>query len=280
MDLARPLVFAHRGASAYAPENTLAAFELAIQQGAPAIELDAKLSADGYVVVIHDQTVDRTTKNTGRVAELSLAELRQMDAGSHFDVSFQGEKIPTLADVFASIGQRALINVELTNYASPRDDLPEKVAELVRQHRMISNVLFSSFNPIALARIHRLLPQAPIGLLALSGPAGAWARSGLGRLFFRLFIHQSSSHYQTLHPDWRDVTLRLVDQTHRHNRKVFPYTLNQEEAMLRLLDLGVDGFFSDDPPLALSVLKNRQLRSGEHTPNSPATSSEGKASPR
>ena len=120
----QPLIIAHRGASAYAPENTLAAFELAIQQGAPAIELDAKLSCDGHVVVIHDQTVDRTTPHSGRVGELSLAELRRMDAGSHFDTCFQQERIPTLAEVFESIGPGTLINVELTNYSSPGDDLP------------------------------------------------------------------------------------------------------------------------------------------------------------
>jgi glycerophosphoryl diester phosphodiesterase len=88
-ELPRPTIFAHRGASAYAPENTLAAFELALRQGADAIELDAKLTRDGHIVVIHDQTVDRTTEGRGRVKDMTLAELRKLDAGSHFDVAFQ-----------------------------------------------------------------------------------------------------------------------------------------------------------------------------------------------
>ena len=94
-----PLIFAHRGASAHAPENTLAAFELAFQQNADVIELDSKLSADGHVVVIHDQSVDRTTNGFGRVSELTLAGLRELDAGSHFSATFHGEQIPTLVEV-------------------------------------------------------------------------------------------------------------------------------------------------------------------------------------
>src|SRR5690242_19186833 len=98
--LPNPLVFAHRGASAYAPENTLAAFELARRQGAPAIEFDAKLSSDGRVVIIHDQTLERTTDGAGRVRDLSLAALRELDAGSWLSAQFRGEKIPTLDEVF------------------------------------------------------------------------------------------------------------------------------------------------------------------------------------
>ena len=113
--LPRPVIFAHRGASAHAPENTIAAFELALAQQADAIELDVKLSSDGYVVVHHDDTVDRTTNGNGRIKDLSLAQLRSLDAGSFFAEKFRGEKIPTLEDVFEAVGKRTFINVELTN---------------------------------------------------------------------------------------------------------------------------------------------------------------------
>src|SRR5512145_3196062 len=119
--LPKPLIFAHRGASAHAPENTLAAFELAIAQNADALELDVKLSADGHAVVIHDTTVDRTTGSEGRVKDLSLAELRSLDAGTFFSEKYSGERIPTMEEVFESVGKRILINVELTNSNSPRD---------------------------------------------------------------------------------------------------------------------------------------------------------------
>src|SRR5437867_7569994 len=128
--LPRPIIFAHRGASAYAPENTLAAFELALAQNADAIELDVKLSADGHAIVIHDPTVDRTTAHHGRVRDLSLAELSALDAGSFFSEKFHGERIPTLEEVFETMGKRTFINVELTNYSTPHDHLVETVCKL------------------------------------------------------------------------------------------------------------------------------------------------------
>jgi glycerophosphoryl diester phosphodiesterase len=133
----------------------------------------------------------------------------------------------------------------LTNYASPWDHLPRAVAELASQANLLHNLLFSSFNPIALARIHRLLPQAPIGLLALAGPAGAWARSWLGRLV----------PHDSLHPEWRDLSPRLIESAHKRARKVYPYTVNQEDAMRRLLAVGADGLFTDDPVLAVKILQ-------------------------
>ncbi|MEW5868654.1 MAG: glycerophosphodiester phosphodiesterase family protein [Chloroflexota bacterium] len=242
-ELPAQAIFAHRGASAYAPENTLAAFQLALRQDADGIELDAKLTADGHVVVIHDQSVDRTTMHTGRVRELTLAEIRQMDAGSHFDVAFRGEPVPTLEEVFKAVGQLTFINVELTNYASLTDALPEKVAELVKRFKLNRRVLFSSFNPLALVRIRRLLPEAPIGLLALPGTNGSLARSWPGRLLA----------YQSLHPEKGDVTSALVARTHQRGNKIFVYTVNLEDDMQRLFAQGVDGIFTDDPVLACQV---------------------------
>src|SRR6185436_3647904 len=121
--LSQPIIFAHRGASAHAPENTMAAFELALAQNADGIELDAKLSADGHVVAIHDASVDRTTGAHGRVRDLSLAELRSLDAGSVFANTFSAEKITMLEEVFEAVGKKMFINVELTNYTTRRDHL-------------------------------------------------------------------------------------------------------------------------------------------------------------
>ena len=243
-----PTIFAHRGASNYAPENTLAAFELAVRQGAHAIELDAKLSSDGQVVVIHDQSVDRTTQGRGKVRDLSLEQLKQLDAGSFFDSGFAGERIPSLDEVFASVGHLIFTDVELTNYASPLDALPAKVATLVRNHNLEGAVMFSSFNPFALVRIRRLLPECPTGLLALPGKAGAWARSGIGRLLG----------YQALHPEVSDVTPQLIESAHRGGKRVYVWTVNQEAQMKQLFGSGVDGIFTDDPALAMQVVATRR----------------------
>lgn len=244
-----PTLFAHRGASAHAPENTLAAFTLALRQRADAIELDAKLTADGHVVVIHDQTVNRTTPGNGWIKDMPLAALRELDAGSHFDAAFKGELIPTLEEVFTVVGGKIFINVELTNYASPLDSLPEKAAALVKRHNLAQRVLFSSFNPIALRRVHRLLPEAPLGLLCFSGRKGRRMRGRLGRLFVP---------YQALHPELRDATPSLIEQAHRRGHRVHIYTVNHPEDMRRLFAMGVDGIFTDDPLLARRVREERR----------------------
>ncbi len=177
----RPIIFAHRGASAHAPENTLSAFKLAIEYGADAIELDAKLSADGEVVVIHDQTVDRTTNGHGSVGKLKLDELKSLDAGIRFDAKFAGERIPTLIEVFETVGQQLFINIELTNYASPDDGLADRVVELVKKFHLEDRILFSSFCARNLARVGSLLPEVPRGILAVEGWTGWMARSVIRR---------------------------------------------------------------------------------------------------
>ncbi len=239
-----PLILGHRGASAHAPENTLAAFTLARQQAADGIELDAKLSADGAIVVIHDQTVDRTTGGSGKVSSLRLAELKALDAGSHFSAVFKGEPIPTLEEVFTEVGRDLLVNVELTNYASLRDPLPEKVADLIRRMGMEKRVLISSFSPTNLVRFRRRLTGVPLGLLTLEGAPGVLVRSLAGGLVPN----------QALHPYYSDVSASLVERYHRRGRRVNVWTVNQPEEMRRLAALKVDAIITDDPALARQVL--------------------------
>ena len=241
--LPQPIIFAHRGASAHAPENTLAAFELALAQNADAIELDVKLSADGQVVVIHDATVERTTGSHGRVKDLSLAQLKSLEAGSFFSNQYSGEKIPTLVEVLEAIGKRTFINVELTNYTTPRDQLVEKVCSLVEKFALQKRVMFSSFFASNLSKAGALLPDVPRGLLAFNGVLGLWARS-FGFAFGR---------YEALHPSSQDVTPQQVQRVHRLNRRIHVWTVNEAEDMRRLFHWGVDAIFTDDPQLAVQV---------------------------
>lgn len=243
-DLPTPAVFAHRGASAHAPENTLSAFELAIQQGCDGIEMDVMLSADRQVVVIHDSTLQRTTGIYGRVASLPLATIKQLDAGSFFDIQYKDERIPTLDETLELLGSRTVINIELKNYESLRDELPERVAEIIRRHALHANILFSSFNPIALRRIKQQLPNAPIALLALPGRGGWWARSWPGRLIVP---------YEAIHPEYHDVNAEFVYRFHRISKRVHAYTVNSIDVMRRLFEIHIDGIVTDDPLLARQV---------------------------
>lgn len=241
--LPQPVLFAHRGASAHAPENTIAAFELALAQQADGIELDVKLTSDGHVVVHHDSTLNRTTDGKGKLKDMSLAELKKLDAGSSFDAQFRGERIPTLAEVFEAVGRRTFINVELTNYNTPRDELVETVCMLVKKHQMQKHVMFSSFLAGNLSRARSYLPDVPRGLLAFPGILGAWARS-FGFAFEK---------YQALHPALKDMSQQEVLRVHRLRRRIHVWTVNAEADMRRMFGWGVDAIFTDDPQLAVNV---------------------------
>lgn len=246
-DLPHPAIIAHRGASARAPENTLASFKLAEEAGTDGVELDAKLTADGAVVVFHDITLERTTNGAGRLSQQSLSHLRELDAGSHYAGAFRGEKIPLLEEVFEAVGNRLMINIELTNYTTLHDALVQKVCELVRKHGVQGRVIFSSFYAGNLRQAAHLLPEVPRGLLAGLGWQGAWARS----------FGFSFGDYAALHPNVADVSRQQVQRVHRLGRRINVWTVNDPDDIRRLAEWGVDGIFTDDPGRALQVVGRR-----------------------
>ena len=246
-DLPSPVIIAHRGNKQRAPENTLAAFRSAAEGGADAVEFDVKLTVDGHVVVIHDATVDRTTDGRGRVSRLPLAAVRDLDAGAWFSDQFRGERVPTLEEVFETVGSHLHMNVELTNYSTPLDNLVGKVVECVRKYGLQDRVLFSSFFACNLGCLKRGMPEAACGLLTWAGGPG-W----LGRTSgFR------SPRYQALHPCLSDVTAGLVSRVHAAGKRLNVWTVNLEADLKRVIGLGVDGIFTDDPGLALRLLGRR-----------------------
>jgi len=230
-----PKIYAHRGANEHAPENTMAAFQLALDQHADGIELDAMLSEDGQVVVIHDDTVDRTTNGSGRVREMTLEQIRSLDAG-------KGERIPTLEEVLERFGGKLLINIELKNYASIFDALPIKVAKLINHFGLEDSVLISSFNPLNFPRIRRRLPDVKIGMLTQPNQAKFW--------MWRLFK------YDALHPHYSDVDKPLVETTHAQGRQVNVWTPDDAEEIIRLAELHVDGIITNFPQRVREVLES------------------------
>lgn len=234
--LPRPIIFAHRGASRYAPQNTLAAFRLALEQQADGIELDVRLSADGHLIVIHDATVRHLTNGRGWVARMTLAQLQALDAGN-------GEHLPTLDEVFDLVGKKLLINVELKPIVRDTQTLSEKVAQTIRRHDLTQTVICSSFNPMALKALARCAPEIPRGVLIPTGFLASRVAAWAGR----------SLNYQTLHPDFQDVLSGEFAPAHHPAHPIFTYTVNDEAYMRKLFEMGVAGIFTDDPPLAQRV---------------------------
>lgn len=239
-----PVIIAHRGASTYAPENTMAAFQKAFDLSADGIEFDVKCSKDGEMVIIHDQTLDRTTNGHGKVIETNLKELRNLDAGSSFSSEFSGEKIPLLNEVLEEFSKRLLINIELTNYSSLRDGLALKAATLVKHMCVEENVVFSSFHPYNLIVTRRITPKVPVALLALPGKSGWISRSNVMRWVSPEIIH----------PYYKDVDKQYVENQHRKNRKVNVWTVNTKNEIKKLLKDHVDGIITDDPSLAKRLI--------------------------
>lgn len=240
----RPIILAHRGDKVHTPENTLPSFSQAIQKGADGVELDAKLTSDGHVIVIHDSTVDRTTNGSGKVSEFSLEEIRNLDAGAWFNEKFAGTKIPLLEEVFETVGKDKLINIELTNYSTPRDGLANAVCWLIKKHNNQRQIIFSSFFASNLKIAAQMIPEVPRGLHAMPGWIGLWTRS-FGFMF---------GDYQALHPHISSTSREQMQRAHRLNRRVHVWTANTPEEILRLRDWGADGIFTDDPATAVRAL--------------------------
>jgi len=241
----RTLNIAHRGASGHAPENTLAAFVLAADMGADAIELDVHLSADGEVVVIHNDTVEATTDGSGRVSHMTRRELQALDAGSWFDPRYAGERIPTLQEVFEAVGHRVAINIEIKVEAGyhPVEQEAETV-RLIEDGGMVDRVIVSSFSPLSLRRVYRLNPRIPLGFLHARGEPR----------FLPALLHQFYAPFAALHPHFRLVDEPYLAAARRRGQRVNAWTVNDAQDMRALRDLGVDGIITNYPDMLSDVL--------------------------
>lgn len=159
----QPFIFAHRGASGTHPENTMAAFQAAADKGAQGIELDVQMTRDGELVVIHDETVNRTTNGSGAIERMTAAEVAALNAGSWFSPSFAGEPVPTLEDVFTwAAGNDLQINVELKTNKVPYHGIEKKVLDVIEHFDMRGRVVLSSFNFDSIKRVIELDPYIAV----------------------------------------------------------------------------------------------------------------------
>jgi glycerophosphoryl diester phosphodiesterase len=261
--LDRPLNFAHRGASYEAPENTLAAFLLAVELGADGIEFDVQLSQDGKAVVIHDSTLDRTTSGEGLVRHKTLSELKQLDAGSHFDPAFAEQCIPTLQEVIDTVGHQLLLNIELKPDGLQDDGLAAVVVRAVEENHLLDRVVISSFNPLAMRRVKRLNPWLPTGLLyAPDSPIL------LRRPWLRYLIR-----FEAMHPHYSAVDDRYMRWARKQGYRVNVWTADDPADMWQLMRCGVDAIITNRPDLLRQVLSagRERWRAANQQPMTPSS---------
>ncbi len=235
---ARPIVFAHRGASAYAPENTFAAFDLAIDMGATAIETDVQATADGHLVLLHDERLNRTTNGHGPLAGLTLAEVEALDAGAWFDPRFAGQRIPTVPELLARYGSRVRLRLEVK-----APGVVERLVTLVEEAHLLDRVEFTSFELGHVAELAARAPSARVGYLVhavddqtISDTVAAGARIISGRA--------------------ASLTAESVGAARRAGLEASAWGVADDQLLAKLLDLGVDSFTTNWPDRALRLLRD------------------------
>jgi glycerophosphoryl diester phosphodiesterase len=254
------IVIGHRGASGYAPEHTFASYDRALELGVDYLEQDLQMTKDGVLVVLHDDTLDRTTAGAcrGRVIDRTLAELRACEVGSWFNAAhpehardgYAGQPIPTLDEVLARYAERASFYIETKN-PEEAPGMEEALLELLHRHGLRDaavsewRVLIQSFSERSLRRIHALDPDLPLIQLVrarYATPASIRAR-----------LPEVREYAIGIGPSWRDVDARLVEAARRECLEVHPYTVNEPALMTRLAELGVTGMFTDVPDRLLEL---------------------------
>lgn len=242
-----PLIIAHRGASLIAPENTIAAFDLAAEQGAKAFELDIQLTKDHFLAVFHDVSLMRITGTRGRITKKTKQEIEQLDAGSWKSVTFKNEQIPFLGDVLSRYTPTYSINIEIKEESVTADDnvIEQLVVEAIHRYRCEEQVLVSSFSYKAIQTVKQLNPRILTGLLLNRKLPGKNDVVELVKTHQADFFHCSV----------REATKKRVYQLNQARIPVFVYTVNDIETAQTLWKHGVSGFFTDVPDILLRAFQ-------------------------
>ncbi len=237
----------HRGAPEHAPENTIPAFLAALNMGAHGVELDVLKSRDGAIIVIHDDDLDRTTDGQGMVNHADLSYIKSLDAGAWFGAGFARTQVPTLEEVFAALPPGTLVNVEIKSETPSTDGLESAVAAFISDRGLYDSVIVSSFNPISLWRIKRADRNIPTALLYMPD-LPVYLSNGW---FVPIVLPDA------LHPHYSMVDEEYMARARRKGFRVNVWTVNDEDEMRRLIDLGVDGIITDRPHILHGVLEGR-----------------------
>jgi len=260
LQLDRPLVIAHRGYSALAPENTLPAFRYALTAGVDLVELDYHHTRDGLPVVIHDGTLDRTTDAGTRwgvekipVTSKTAAELQTLDAGLWFSTHFAGTPLPLLAEALDLIQPQGVTLLERKGGDAAT------CAQLLRGRQLINRVVVQSFDWDYLRELHHLAPDQVLGALGPPAQHADGRKVAPAERFLSAAWLDAARDTGARLMVWNDqVTREAVALTHQRGQKVWIYTIDDGEAAGRLFDLGVDGIISNNPPVIWKALATRR----------------------
>jgi glycerophosphoryl diester phosphodiesterase len=240
------VVIAHRGASGYAPENTMPAMELAYEMNAEMIEVDVMLSRDGVPVLFHDAKVDELTDGKGQLKSFTLEELQALDAGSWFSEEYAGTTIPTLEELLVWAQDKMTLNIEIKTEAYREDvkqSVEPRVVALVEKYDMADQVIFSSFDYRILARLQELAPTIPSAVLYEAVQSG---RKGPLDVVSELQADGFNCSWRQYSEDWQ----QLLEPS---AVPVLIYTVNEADKMAELIQRGVSGIFSDYPDVLAEV---------------------------
>jgi glycerophosphoryl diester phosphodiesterase len=229
----RPLLIAHRGASADAPESTIAAFELALEQGADGLKLDIHLSADGHPVVIHDFTLERTTDGAGPVSALRVRELKRLDAGGWHHRRFRGQRIQTLQEVLERFRDRTRFWLELRGGSTLYPGLEERVVSTIEIYDVVDRVLVQSFDPTAIVEVRTLNREIRVGALVAGAPLD------------RVLLVPGT--VDAICPALAACSAGLIDEVRQAGLDCHVWTVNEPAQVDRLVGWGVSGIITDRP---------------------------------
>ncbi|WP_372714019.1 glycerophosphodiester phosphodiesterase [Ilyobacter sp.] len=229
-------IFGHRGASGYAPQNTISAMKLAVEQGSDGIELDVQLTKDNEVVICHDWVIDRVSNGNGKVDDFTLDEIKKFDFGSYFSEEFKGEKIPTLAEILDLLPKDMILNIELKIKATNKGPLAERVADLLASHDRIENTIISSFNHPCLKKIKILLPEVKVAFLY----EGYLLNPGK-------YMIDSEMDIYSFHLNLNYINKEIIEDLHSYKKMVYVWTSDDPETTKELFDMGADGVMTNFP---------------------------------
>jgi glycerophosphoryl diester phosphodiesterase len=230
----KPLNIGHRGAMGVAPENTLASFAIAIKQGAQAIELDVQMSNDGELLVCHDDSLNRTTDRHGYIRDLNARDIRTADAGAWFADSFAGEKIPFLEEVLQLIPTEIMVNIEVKETKDSR--MMQRLVELLNDYGRMQHSVISTFDHKWLVKCKRQFPDAQVGLLY-----------AVDLMDHSAYAASLGIDVYSLHPRFDMISDIDIHNARKRGLAVFPYTVNEEVEMRRLVQQQVTGIITDYP---------------------------------